>query len=266
MDTKKSDNLPEIWQQRPYYKKARQGSLKIDHPGMKVLSDLAKKAKKTLDLGCGEGTRLNLLVSEKQKAVGVDISPTSIEMARKAFPKIDFRVANLEKLPFADENFDLVYSAYVLEHLKFPEKVLKQAIRVIARGGYLVLIAPNFGAPNRASPPFTGSRIKKFFFGFIEDWQRLWFSGGLNWRQVESIADGQNYDVDWDTTVEPYLGSLLSYLKFHGLQIMKASSCWSEELPETSFLQRFLGILGKLNIYPFWMWGPHLLVVANKSR
>jgi SAM-dependent methyltransferase len=48
-----------------------------------------------------------------------------------------------EHLPFADEMFDIVYSANVLEHTNQPEIVLAEAIRVLRRGGTLHVEVPN---------------------------------------------------------------------------------------------------------------------------
>lgn len=257
--------MEKIWQSNSYYKIAHQGSLNFNHPGMVILKKLAYGAKSILDLGCGEGTRLNLLANEK-KALGLDISKIGINLAKKSFPTLQFRAADLEKLPVENKSFDLVYSAFVLEHLDNPEKVLEEAIRVLAPGGHLVLIAPNFGAPNRSSPPFKGSRIKKFLGGMWRDVRGVGFGNGkLGWQWVKPMATKEKYKIDWDTTIEPYLRTLMDYLKTQGLKIEKAESCWGQELQDVKIHQKIFKFLGNLGLYPFWMWGPHLLVVAQKD-
>ncbi len=257
----------EVWKSHKYYSLAKQGSLDIRHQGMRILKDLVHKAKKVLDLGCGEGTRLNLVLTKKQQGTGVDISSTAIFLGRKNYSEINFIKADLEKIPLGNNSFDLVYSAYVLEHLQDPEKVLKEAIRLTQKDGYLVLIAPNYGSPNRASPPYRGSRLKKILIGFINDLIRLFKQQKeLEWGNVEPIADKTKYDIDFDTTVEPYIGSLIKYLEYKGLVIKKAFSCWSEELAKARIYQKIFRILGEVGFYPFWMWGPHLVVVARKAE
>jgi len=51
-----------------------------------------------------------------------------------------------EKLPYKDENFDMVVSFQVLEHTQKPEQVLKESIRVLKNGGYLYFVIPNYNS------------------------------------------------------------------------------------------------------------------------
>lgn len=255
----------EVWRSDEYFMRAKEGSMDIDHPGMNLLQKLSQGAKNIADLGCGEGTRLNLLLGDKTYGIGVDISQKALEMGRKSYPKIKFIKADLDKIPLKSESFDLVYSAYVLEHLTNPARVLKEAIRLMSPSGHLVLIAPNYGAPNRASPPFRSSRIVKLMKGIFNDIFRLIRDGSnLDWEYVKPLADKYNYNVDWDTTVEPYLGSLLLFLKKEGLIIEQYTTCWSEELKSAKPHQKLFRFLGNLGVYPFFLWGPHLVIAARK--
>lgn len=255
----------EVWRSDIYFQLAKRGSLDVNHPGMKILQKLSKSAKKILDLGCGEGTRLNSLLIKGLKATGVDITSEALEMGRKNYPAIDFIKYDLERIPLKSNSFDLVYSACVLEHLSHPTRMLNEAIRLMSSGGYLVLIAPNYGAPNRASPPFRGSRIKKIVKGILGDIINLFQNRKqLNWASVKPIADKTNYKIDWDTTVEPYLGSLINFLKSRGLKLERYDSCWSQELPQAKIHQRIFRKLGQSGIYPFNLWGPHLVLVVRK--
>ena len=252
-----------IWSKKDYYQVARSGSLDTSHPAMKKLVELANNAVSILDMGCGEGTRLSLLKGKGKKRVGVDISPQAISLAQKKYRDIDFRVGTIEKLPFKKESFDLVYSAFVFEHLENPEKVLKEGIRVLKRRGHLLIVAPNFGAPNRASPPFKGNRFFKLLRGFIDDFSS---KPSLKWSKVKPIATSERYEIDWDTVSEPYLGSLIKFLNNKKVVVEFASSCWQQELPGASLFQEIIRLLANLKKYPFILWGPHLLVVARKEK
>jgi ubiquinone/menaquinone biosynthesis C-methylase UbiE len=248
-----------------YYKIAHKGSLNKSHPGMKVLFELSEKAKSVLDLGCGEGTRLSIIAKGKKKAVGVDYNDTALRLAKKRYPKCEFVKSDLGNLPFKDDSFDLVYLAYVLEHLDNPEKVIIESGRVTKDGGYLVFVSPNYGAPSRASPPFQKSRVVKFLSGVISDFTSfVKDKSKLRWRKVKPLTSRMNVEIDWDTVVEPYLGSLITFTRFAGLETKQAGSLWSEELDSARFHQKVFKYLGNKGIYPFRLWGPHILLVVKK--
>lgn len=262
-DNSKQKLMKRVWESNRYYDLAKEGSLDISHPGMKILIQLSQVSTKILDLGCGEGSRLNLLAGGKQKAMGVDISATAIDLAKKNYPKIDFIKSDLEKIPLKNQSFDLVYSAFVLEHLNNPDKVLLEAIRLLSPGGFLVLIAPNYGAPNRCSPPFKGSRIKKIATGFLKDFLYP-FDDISKWSKVDPFDQEVEYQIDYDTTIEPYIRTLLNFIKKNALEIRDSTSCWAEESKNASLFQKAFRLLAVIGIYPFFMWGPHLVVVAQR--
>ncbi|HLY73268.1 MAG TPA: class I SAM-dependent methyltransferase [Planctomycetota bacterium] len=95
-----------------------------------------------LDLGCGFGEFLNHVRCARR--VGVDLS---LEATRYLSPGIEFHpgdVSTLSMLP--DATVDLVFSSNLLEHLpskEAAEQMLREARRVLKRGGELVLLGPN---------------------------------------------------------------------------------------------------------------------------
>lgn len=259
----------DLWESDIYYKKAGESSSVYKYPGMKVLITYSSKSKNILDLGCGDGTRLHFISKKAKHCVGVDISKYAINLARKQYPECDFKIVNLEKLPFNDNSFDFVYSAFVLEHLQNPEKMINEAIRVLNVHGILLLMAPNFGAPNRISPPAKYSRIKKLFFGLIKDFVRPFLiNKSLIWRKVtpKKLKNTLDYEIDCDTTIEPYLGDLIEFLKYRNFKIIIKSSLWSQEIENRSFISTMIKSLANLGLYPFNNWGPHLLIVARKNK
>ena len=254
-----------VWETKEYYDQAHEAG-GSSHPGLLLIKELGKKAASILEVGCGEGSKLNLVVKGQAKGFGVDISQTAIRRAKKQYPQLTFQVADAEQLPFPEDRFDLVFSAFTLEHLSNPEKVLKEMIRVLKPSGKLALLAPNYGAPNRASPCFEGSRVKKLAVGLLKDWVALFRSRSLNWRPVQPKAKPGRYEIDWDTTVEPYLGSLKHYLTNQGVKIVKVDSFWGKVETTVPSRQKPFSWLGKLGVYPFKYWGPHLLLVGEKSN
>jgi SAM-dependent methyltransferase len=61
-----------------------------------------------LDVGCGVGAFLRLVMARGAHAFGLDASEALIELARTRVPDADVRVGELEALPYEDDSFDLV--------------------------------------------------------------------------------------------------------------------------------------------------------------
>lgn len=250
------------WTKEDYYIRSKEGSLDISNPGMKILFNYAKKADSILDFGCGEGTRLNWLVSSRDVyALGVDISGRAIEMAKKQYPKLKFLRADIENFNY-NKLFDLSYSAYVLEHVQFPEKVIENMLTLTENSGTIILMAPNYGAPNRRSPNSIESKFGKLIKGFVDDFSKV-NKPKLKWTQV-SPKNKIYQNIDDDTLVEPYLLNLLKFLKNQKVEVLKSSSLWEIEPWSVNPRKSLFKLLGLLGLFPFKYWGPQMLVVVKK--
>lgn len=248
-------------QRQRYYKIAKDASAQIgSHPGLRHLKSVCSRAEKILDLGCGEGTRLQLMAAGKP-AWGVDIDKYAITQARRQYPQHNFQVYSGQQLPFPDNHFSLVYSTFVLEHTLAPEQFLAEAIRVTRPKGQLILLCPNFGAPNRRSPNSRQIPFRKLCRGIAADFSHP-SPERLNWERVTPKSEyGQ---IDDDTTVEPYLPTLAAFLEHRRFEILKASSLWDLE-PMTLHPRKLLFlILGRLGVHPVKHWGPQIFVAGRK--
>ncbi len=101
------------------------------------------KPKTVLDVGCGEGFTLKQLSDKNigEKLEGVDFLDTAIEIGKKIHPQLKLKQGNIYELPYGNDAFDLVLCTEVLEHLKYPEKALKELKRVTK--GYVIISVPN---------------------------------------------------------------------------------------------------------------------------
>ena len=105
-----------------------------------------------LDVGCGTGDdarEIAALLGPKGKVTGVDVSPSMIAEARKrsqatALPA-EFVEGSALDLPFDGENFDRVRTDRVLVHLAEPVRALREMMRVLRRGGRLVVSELDLG-------------------------------------------------------------------------------------------------------------------------
>jgi SAM-dependent methyltransferase len=76
---------------------------------------------------------------------GVDYSPAALSEARKR--PYTFEQCNLEEgIPYPDDAFDVVSAGEVIEHVYDPDRLLREARRILRPGGQVVLTIPNLQA------------------------------------------------------------------------------------------------------------------------
>jgi len=97
----------------------------------------ARKPARVLDVGCGAGFLTNELAAAGFEATGVDLSPRSLELARKrdATGRARYKEGDLTRLPFPDGGFDAVCAMDVLEHVEALDAAIAEVARVLAPGG-----------------------------------------------------------------------------------------------------------------------------------
>jgi ubiquinone/menaquinone biosynthesis C-methylase UbiE len=92
-----------------------------------------------LDVATGPGSLAAEAHRLGAKTVGVDLSLGMIELAEKSYSGIDFRVAEVEHLPFADCSFDAVVCNFGLGHFPYPEASVAECIRTLRQAGRIAL-------------------------------------------------------------------------------------------------------------------------------
>jgi len=108
-------------------------------------------APQILDAGCGTGegaSRLAELFPQAQ-VLGVDIVDQHLERARSRYahlaPRLAFEHQSVFALDAVDDSFDLTVCRHVIHSIPHPERVLAELTRVTRPGGYLHLIAEDYG-------------------------------------------------------------------------------------------------------------------------
>ena len=105
-----------------------------------------------LDVACGPGGVSALAASRGAEAAGIDFSPQMIGHARAAHPALDFRVADVEQLPFADASFDAAMANFGLHH--FENLPIAHSPRSRACCGRAGAFAYTKWVPQRDNPPY----------------------------------------------------------------------------------------------------------------
>ncbi|WP_414552631.1 class I SAM-dependent methyltransferase [Anabaena sp. CCY 0017] len=106
--------------------------------------DLPKRAN-ILDMGCGTGRLLERLATKFPDicGTGLDLSSNMLRIARQSdrhHPRLIYIEGQAESLPFAEGQFEAVFSTISFLHYLEPQKVLSEVARVLSPGGRFYLV------------------------------------------------------------------------------------------------------------------------------
>lgn len=123
-------------------------------PDLDIIEKLIAPGSRVLDLGCGDGSLLHYLKSQKDvTGIGLEIDADNIE--RCIDKGVDVIEQNLDQGldNFKDSSFDTVLLAQTIQALSKPEQLLDDMLRI---GRYGIVTFPNFG--NWKSRVYLASR------------------------------------------------------------------------------------------------------------
>lgn len=166
----------------------------------KVIFNLIPNATNLLDIGCASGYDTKYFLKKAEKVYAVDCNKEFIDIAKRKYPKIDFKVSFAENLPFNKEMFDVVVLGDVLEHVNNEEKILREIYRVLKKKGYLILSVPNKGLFSFLDPDnfyINFPRIHNFLYRIVKKGK---FDLKKEYHRHYSVGDiknilGSNFDI-----------------------------------------------------------------------
>jgi len=163
----------------------------------KVIADLLPNNTRVLDVGCGDGSLMNLLVKEKNIEVrGLELEKNNVQACiYKGLPVIQGN-AETELYQFPDQSFDYVVLSQTLQAFYNPDKVLKELLRI---GKSVIVSIPNFG--------YWKVRTSLLFFGKMPMTKTLPYS----WHNTPnlhmcSIKDLFNYCDEQNIKIQKVIG------------------------------------------------------------
>ncbi|MBN2119583.1 MAG: class I SAM-dependent methyltransferase [Candidatus Omnitrophica bacterium] len=143
------ESLPEST--HPAYSFWKNYALNAIDRGEEIVEAINKHAsikdKKVLDVGCGEGGTSIAFAKAGAKVIAIDIDEQRVKRTRiraqEYSLKIEALVGDINKTDFPDNSFDAIICQDVIEHVLDPEKAVGELGKLLKKGGYLFLTAPN---------------------------------------------------------------------------------------------------------------------------
>jgi len=179
----------------------------------KVIADLLANNTRVLDVGCGDGSLMNLLVKEKNIEVrGLELEKQNVqECIYKGLPVIQGN-AETELYQFPSQSFDYVVLSQTLQAFYNPDKVLRELLRI---GKSVIVSIPNFG--------YWKVRTSLLFFGKMPMTKTLpnsWYNTPN--LHMCTIKDLFNYCDEQNIKIKKVIGvneDKISLIKRNNLEI-----------------------------------------------
>lgn len=177
-----------------------------------------------LDLGCGDGFSSSLIFKEIN--LGLDVSWNYASIAVKGGIYRQMIIADACNLPLSNDSFMTIFSNSVLEHIINVDALLKEAARVLRRGGKFIFTVPDkyYGEHFWLSRLYRVLKLKKQVKSYIRKInQRLkhyHLLGPQEWeyklRKVGFRLEDFSYYFSKETE---YIYSLLEFFGVDGLTV-----------------------------------------------
>jgi SAM-dependent methyltransferase len=180
-------------------------------PVWEAMLNAAKVSQGTrfFDAGCGGGGTSALAAQRGAHISGLDASEALIAIAREHVPQGDFRVGDLETLPYGEKVFDAVIASLSVQYAADPIAALQELKRVCAPEGYFII--STWGLPEQCeqrvvlkavqdtlpSPPSGGGPFALSAAGALESLveQAGWKVIGSS--EVDCPFEYQDLDTHW---------------------------------------------------------------------
>jgi len=130
-----------------YIKKHKKLLEKLGYKYAEKLSSIRFEKGKILDSGCGFGG-MDIALAKRIpgcEIIGIDLSDTLLEYANSSVSdtnfknRLKFKKGDVQKIPFEDNTFDVVFSVNMVHWVDDPIVMLNEIKRVLKPNGYLFI-------------------------------------------------------------------------------------------------------------------------------
>lgn len=117
------------------------GGKPLDRHLLNRFAEEVRERGPVVDMGCGPGHVARYLHAQGAQALGIDLSPEMIRLARELNPDLEFRVGDMRALELPDEALAGICAFYSLIHIEESEMVptLREFRRVLSPDGVLLV-------------------------------------------------------------------------------------------------------------------------------
>ncbi|SET04195.1 methyltransferase domain-containing protein [Natrinema hispanicum] len=147
-----------------------------------------------LDVGCGTGFATEGLLEHVDEVYALDQSEHQLAQAYEKFgkhaPPVHFHRGDAERLPFATDTFDVVWSSGSIEYWPNPILALREFRRVLKPGGQVLVVGPNY--PDNVISQLLADSIMLFYDEYEAD--QMFKTAGF--EDVKHAFMGPSYEPD----------------------------------------------------------------------
>jgi SAM-dependent methyltransferase len=157
-----------------------------------------------LEIGCGEGRGVEILMPLVDGYLGLDKIQEVIEALKKKYPEAKFRHAVIP--PFsgiADNSFDSIVSFQVIEHIQNDRLFLEEIYRVLKPGGTAIISTPNIRHTLSRNPwhirEYTAKHLEELCASIFNKVQPMGIGGNAKvWDYHEANRQSVNKIMRFD--------------------------------------------------------------------
>lgn len=134
----------------------------------RIVSDMLANAGcggSALDVGCGEGSYIDILLQENRRVVGIDRRVGSLKRTRSEYPDVEAVLADIKQIPFKPESFDILLCIDTLQYLNEESRQLavENFAKLLKPGGTMIMDIKNKWSPAYRLKRFRDSSLVSYY-------------------------------------------------------------------------------------------------------